>query len=72
MSDTSATEPHGDLDGTDSEASSDVNSEEEDALLSRLHLIEDQPLAERAVAFSQIHDGLQSVLEGGDAQQHHG
>lgn len=40
---------------------------ETDALLSRLRLIEDQPLDQRATAFAQIHDGLQSALEGGDA-----
>ena len=40
-----------------------------DELLSRLRLIEDQPLAERASAFAHIHDELQSALERGDAQQ---
>jgi hypothetical protein len=50
----------------------DRRDEEADALLSRLRLIEDQPIGERAAAYSQIHDGLQSILEGGDAQQHHG
>ena len=40
-----------------------------DELLSRLRLIEDQPLAERAAAFAHIHDELQSSLERGDAQQ---
>ncbi|WP_193554464.1 hypothetical protein [Glaciihabitans arcticus] len=42
---------------------------ETDALLSRVLLIEDQPLAERAAAFAAVHDQLQSVLERGDAQQ---
>lgn len=41
------------------------------ALLSRLRLIEDQPLEQRATAFAQIHDRLQQTLEGGDAQQQH-
>ena len=33
-------------------------------LLSRLRVIEDQPLEARAAAFVQIHDRLQSTLEG--------
>jgi hypothetical protein len=37
---------------------------ETNALLSRLRLIEDQPLGSRAVAFGQIHDELQSRLDG--------
>lgn len=46
--------------------------EEESALLSRLRVIEDQPLASRASSFVQIHDRLQATLEGGDASQQHG
>jgi hypothetical protein len=42
------------------------------ALLSRLRVIEDQPLPSRATAFAQIHDRLQATLEGGDASQQHG
>jgi hypothetical protein len=42
-------------------------SEETNALVSRLRLIEDQPLESRAVAFAQIHEELQSRLDGGDA-----
>ena len=42
-------------------------SDETNALLSRLRLIEDQPLEARAVAFAQIHEELQSRLDGGDA-----
>jgi hypothetical protein len=38
-----------------------------DALLSRLQVIEDQPLAERAPAFVQLHDELRTALEGADA-----
>jgi hypothetical protein len=37
-------------------------------LLSRLRLIEDQPLASRGEAFALVHDELQAVLERGDAQ----
>ncbi|HEY0261306.1 MAG TPA: hypothetical protein VGC18_15800 [Lacisediminihabitans sp.] len=42
-----------------------------DALLSRLRLIEDQPLEQRAAAFTQIHDRLQATLEG-ETQRPHG
>ncbi len=49
----------------------DIDSET-DALLSRVRLIEDQPLESRAAAFAQVHDELQSRLEGGDAPAHHG
>ena len=42
---------------------------ESSALLSRLRLIEDQPLEARAAAFTQVHDELQSVLEGGDGHR---
>jgi hypothetical protein len=41
------------------------NEDEADALISRLRVIESQPLADRAAAFSQIHDTLQTVLGGG-------
>ena len=35
-------------------------------LVSRLHLIEEQPLGERAAAFALLHDELRARLEGGD------
>jgi hypothetical protein len=38
----------------------------DDGLVSRLRLIEDQPLERRAEAFVQVHDELQSTLEGGE------
>lgn len=47
-------------------------SGEADALLSRLRVIEDQPLERRAAAFVQLHDELQARLEGGDAAVRHG
>jgi hypothetical protein len=47
---------------TDAENTQD--SDETNALLSRLRLIEDQPLESRAVAFAQIHEELQSRLDG--------
>ncbi len=49
-----------------------MNDDENDALVSRLNLIDDQPLEVRAAAFAQLHDELQSALEGGDASRHHG
>ena len=45
-------------------------SDETDALLSRVRVIEDQPLETRAAAFGQVHDALQSRLEGGDSRSH--
>lgn len=41
-----------------------TENEGTDALLSRLRVIEDQPLEARAAAFVQVHDELQSRLEG--------
>jgi len=43
-----------------------------DGLMSRLSLIEDQPLESRAAAFTQIHDELQQQLEGKDSFPRHG
>jgi hypothetical protein len=42
----------------------------DDALVPRLNLIEDQPLASRAEAYAQVHDELRDELEGGDVQRH--
>jgi hypothetical protein len=39
---------------------------ENDALLDRLAVIEDQALGTRAAAYLQLHDQLQQALEGGD------
>lgn len=50
----------GDVDGAASDASVD------DALLSRLRLIEERPLDERADAYTRIHSELVEVLEGQD------
>lgn len=44
-------------------------TEPDPALLDRLRLIEDQPLADRAVALSAVHDELRRRLESGDAPQ---
>ena len=40
-----------------------TSGDDASALLSRLRVIEDQPLESRAAAFVQIHDRLQSTLE---------
>lgn len=45
---------------------------ESNALLDRLRVIEDQPLQARAAAFAQVHDELQTRLEGGDSPGQHG
>lgn len=45
---------------------------ETNALLSRLRVIEDQPLDQRAAAFAQVHDELQTALEGGNTSVRHG
>ncbi|MDQ1570900.1 MAG: hypothetical protein QOF79_1574 [Actinomycetota bacterium] len=55
----------------DSTVDDDGDTEETDALLSRLHVIEDQPLESRAAAFAQINDELQARLEGGDSARSH-
>ncbi|AWB88945.1 hypothetical protein [Homoserinimonas hongtaonis] len=39
---------------------------DEGALLSRVRLIEDQPLESRAAAFAHVHDELQTMLEGAE------
>lgn len=39
----------------------------ESALLSRLALIDEQPLGDRAAAFRQVHDELRQQLEASDS-----
>lgn len=43
------------------------HDEEQDDLLSMLEVIEDQPLATRAVAYEGLHDALARRLESGPA-----
>jgi len=45
---------------------SDTSETADNELLSRLRLIEDQPLEARAEAFAQIHEELHAVLESSD------
>jgi hypothetical protein len=54
------------------EMTPDGDLAEDDALLSRLRLIEERPLEARAGAFAQVHDELQSRLEGADSARSHG
>lgn len=42
----------------------------DDALVARLEVIEEQPLAARAEAYAQLHAELSERLEGADAQRH--
>ncbi len=45
--------------------------EEPSALLTRLRVIEDQPLDRRAEALAQLHVELRAQLESGDAARSH-
>jgi hypothetical protein len=42
--------------------------DEPSALVSRLRVIEDQPLETRAEALAQVHEELRAMLEAGDAR----
>jgi hypothetical protein len=44
--------------------------EEPSALVTRLRVIEDQPLETRAESLAQLHDELRAMLEAGDAPPH--
>jgi hypothetical protein len=49
---------------------SDSRDDEPSALVTRLRVIEDQPLESRAAALAQVHDELRAMLEAGDARPH--
>lgn len=55
----------------DVDASTSARDDEPSALLSRLRVIEDQPLKSRAEALAQLHDELRAQLEAGDAARPH-
>lgn len=57
--------------GSGENGSGEKATGEANALLSRLRLIEDQPLETRAAAFAQVNDELQARLEGGDIPRQH-
>ncbi len=44
--------------------------DEPSALVTRLRVIEDQPLETRAEALAQVHEELRAMLEAGDARPH--
>ena len=46
---------------------SDEPERADNELLSRLRVIEDQPLESRAAAFAQVHEELQAELENADS-----
>jgi len=48
-----------------------AGDDEPSALLSRLRVIEDQPLETRAESLAQLHDELRAQLEAGDAARSH-
>lgn len=48
-----------------------TSDNEPSALVSRLRVIEDQPLADRAAALAQLHDELRARLESGDTPRAH-
>jgi len=52
-------------------ASGSRGDDEPSALLSRLRVIEDQPLEMRAESLAQVHDELRAQLEAGDAARSH-
>jgi hypothetical protein len=45
----------------------DETTTDTEALMSRLRLIEEQPLEQRAEAFARVHEQLQAALEGADS-----
>ncbi len=49
------------------DAAESADHPDADALVSRLRVIEDQPLEERAAAFAHLHDELLRALEGSDS-----
>jgi hypothetical protein len=55
----------------ENEAQPDTSSADardvDDALVSRLKVIEDQPLDTRAEAYGELHEELRKALEGGDS-----
>ena len=55
------------IDSGDEEPSADTIELDSNSLVSRLRVIEDQPLESRAAAFARVHDTLQRRLEGGDS-----
>jgi hypothetical protein len=59
-----------DADNSGSENTAAAPHDEPSALMTRLRVIEDQPLAARAESLAQLHEELRSALEAGDARSH--
>jgi hypothetical protein len=57
--------------GSDAAEPAVAGDDEPSALLSRLRVIEDQPLETRAESLAQLHDELRAQLEAGDAARPH-
>jgi hypothetical protein len=55
---------------TENPAADDPRDDEPSALVTRLRVIEDQPLETRAEALAQVHEELRAMLEAGDARPH--
>lgn len=55
---------------SDTENPSTARDDEPSALVTRLRVIEDQPLDARAEALAQVHEELRAMLEAGDARPH--
>jgi len=49
--------------------SSEQTTGNEPALISRLSVVEGEPLADRAIGYSAIYDELRQRLEGGDTSR---
>jgi len=54
----------------DDAPAADARDEEPSALVTRLRVIEDQPLETRAESLAQLHDELRAMLEAGDTPPH--
>lgn len=68
---TAATPDHAATPEEPSDAASAEAAGADDGLLSRLRVIEDQPLASRAEALTHVHDELRARLEAGDTPRPH-
>ncbi len=70
MSDTVQPDQNSAPEGVSAAAPAAGRDEEPSALLTRLRVIEDQPLETRAESLAQLHDELREMLEAGDAPPH--
>ena len=59
-----------DTDNGTPDAPAETRDDESSALVTRLRVIEDQPLETRAESLAQLHDELRAMLEAGDARPH--